>query len=82
MAARVNTGGGGGVRFHKPPCIFHETKAFNNQFIISASGEKNSERERNDLDGEGKSFGTEVWRSGWAMRGKPKRLDRKANCLL
>lgn len=35
----------GGGRFHKPPCIFHETKAFNDQFIISASGEKNSERE-------------------------------------
>lgn len=28
-----------------PPCVFHTMRAFNDQFIISPSGKKNSERE-------------------------------------
>lgn len=48
MAARVNTGGGVGPlirRCHMSPCVFHKMRPFNDGFIISPSGEKNSERE-------------------------------------
>lgn len=47
MAARVNTGRGGGSfdQAVSHVAIFNKMRAFNGRFIISLSGEKNSERE-------------------------------------
>lgn len=79
MAARVNTGGQAGSfdQRHMSPCVFHTMTAFNERFIISTCGQKNSrEGARNDLRGK------ELRDNSLAIRGKQKSLVRKAKSLL